>query len=183
MRRSLSSTFTIIPMFALPAFLAWVLIVSILSALIHGTTLGSLITLAIVGFIFALILNYSWKLRFASIDASRLYFWSYRGSSSVPLGDIKQVKAVSSSRNPRIEVVFGDETQMGNKITIMPPLSISGERYWDVYELLIASAVTVEYNIRDIAARRKSDRRMSSAVIGVCIFILILIVSQILKGE
>ncbi|MCB1106082.1 MAG: hypothetical protein H7A44_07680 [Opitutaceae bacterium] len=182
MRRSVSSAFTLIPMFVGPALLTWVMVGTLIGAFVTRTQPQSLVVIVVLGLFWLISLRFAWGLCFASIDENRLYFWGYRGSDSKPLADIKNVNAISRGRNRRIRITFQERTRMGDNITILPPLSFSNDRFWDVYELLAARAQTAERDTDDRTDPRRADKKRNLVIIGIWFLILIVIIALAKSG-
>lgn len=71
---------------------------------------------------------------------------------------------------------------MGDNITILPPLSFSNDRFWDVYELLAARAQTTERDTDDRTDPRRADKKRNLVIIGIWFLILIVIIALAESG-
>lgn len=158
----MSSFSTVIPMFGTPLLVLYCMVGA--ASVKYPVFEGALVWVVLLGFL-SLAVYFSWRLCFASTDGENLYLWSYRGSDKVSLANIKAVAAITKGRNPRIEISFRAPSKLGAKVIVIPPVGLSEDLYWDVYDLLAASAAAATHDLGDTADPRHTHQKQRKFVI------------------
>jgi hypothetical protein len=170
MRRTLSSFTTLFPMVVYPLFL---LLCMVGLAGKPPPLLAGLLFWAILIYLFYLSAKFSWRLCFASTDGVNLFLYSYRGLDSVPLTDIRAIKALSRSEPAYIEIALDPPIRLGASVAIMPPIGFTKAAFWNVYELLADTAKDASHDVKELGDSRRAGKNFRTVAVAVWIVIVV----------
>jgi len=171
MQRSMSSATTVFPMIFLPLIMLSVLVGSVVSAFEQGNAIPVFAVLPFVVFSFW----FSWRIHFVSTDGNRIYLWSYRGSKEALLSEIQSVRAFSRSKTPRIELTLKLSSGAISKISFLPPIGFTTDRFWDEYEFLSQYAENADHDVPQSSNPRESANSKNSVILIIWVLILVAI--------
>lgn len=146
MRKTLSGYGTFLLKIGMPLVMGFVFINTLVLSFRPDRPAGLFVVVLLLGLFFGATLRFAWPLCFATADSKNLYVWSLRGSDRVPLVNLKRVVAISRSRTPMIQMEFDPPTKLGKFLTIIPPMDLSREGLWSVYEFLSEHASNADHD-------------------------------------
>lgn len=161
MRTRLSSYGTFLPQLAIPLVISWTIIEMIFAELSQGNATPNLIGWGVVlGALLAVSLSFAWYLAFAWADGEIIHAWTIRGRAEIPFNTIRAVTAVSKSRYPHIVLLLDPPAAgLGAKIIIMPPIGLTKEQFWAIYESLSGYARRADHDGDDAGVRGRQASR------------------------
>jgi hypothetical protein len=170
--RRLSSRWTLLPKYIMPALIAALLMFSAWRAEVWWEALFYVVLFGGAG-LYAI--AFAADLCHASTDGQQLFLRGIRRADAVPLTEIKEVAAFTNSKWPHIDLVFRRPTALGAEVRIVPRAD-----FWATYDLLAQHAETKHHDTDADAQRRTVTGAKAPLVFTITLVLVAIVVGVVI---